>query len=257
MAPEPLLPHETPAFQNAAEYVVAITFTVAGGARARTADGRAEGVAERLANAAARAAGVVKVAAVTGPASGDGTMLVPRRVHFSAANTGHANTGDPHKLDRYLDPEHERALASLKAANAAYRARQEADRARRLESAARTPTGSACPANAGRASASTAGPTTSPRASSPPAGPAGSPCRRACAARPRPQASPACTTATSPSSSSTATPRRCSSWPRRSGAVGGHDPRRPRPTSLSRASGSSAMQDRRRHAEAPATRRNP
>lgn len=77
MAPEPPPAHETPQFQNAVEYIVAITFTVAGGARQRTADRRAERVAERLANAAARAANVVEVAAVTGPSSSDGTMLVP------------------------------------------------------------------------------------------------------------------------------------------------------------------------------------
>jgi hypothetical protein len=131
MAPEPLQPHETAAFQNSAKYVVAVTFTLAGGARRRTAERRAERIAERLASTAARAAGVVDVSAVTGPTSSDGTMLVPRRVHFSAANTGHATYGDPGKLDRYLDPEHERALASLAAANEAYRARQNADRKRR------------------------------------------------------------------------------------------------------------------------------
>lgn len=127
----PHQPHETPQFQNAVEYIVAITFTVAGGARQRTADRRAERVAERLANAAARAANVVEVAAVTGPSSSDGTMLVPRRVHFAAANTGHATHAELQKLDCYLDPEHERALRSLRAANEAYRARQDADRKRR------------------------------------------------------------------------------------------------------------------------------
>lgn len=128
------LPHETPAFQNAAEYAVVIRFTVAGGARQRTAERRAERVAERLASAAARAADVVAVSAVTGPASSDGSddaILAPRSVRFAAANTGHAAYSDPQKLDRYLDPEHERALASLRAANAAYRARQDADRQRR------------------------------------------------------------------------------------------------------------------------------
>lgn len=126
-------PHEAPAFQNAAEYAVVIRFTVAGGARQRTAERRAERVAERLASAAARAADVVAVSAVTGPANSDGTVLVPRQVHFAAANTGHAAYGDPQKLDRYLDPEHERALASLQAVNAAYRARQHADRQRRRD----------------------------------------------------------------------------------------------------------------------------
>lgn len=129
--PESLLPHQTPAFKNAAEYVVAVRFTVAGGARRQTAERRAERVAQRVASAAARAADVVAVSAVTGPTSADGEILVPRRVHFAAANTGHAAYGDPQKLDRYLDPEHERALASLQAANAAYRARQDADRQRR------------------------------------------------------------------------------------------------------------------------------
>ena len=131
MAHERPLPHETPQFQNAAEYVVAITFTVAGGKRRQTAQRRAERVAERLANATARAADVVEVSAVTGPTSSDGTMLIPRRVHFAAANSGQATYGDPRKLDRYLDPDHERALASLREANRAYRARQEADRERR------------------------------------------------------------------------------------------------------------------------------
>jgi hypothetical protein len=132
MASDSPAPHETPQFQNAARYVVSVTFTVAGGARRETAERRAEKVAERLASAAARAAGVVEVTAVAGSAGSDGTIVVPRRVHFAAANTGAGTYADPQTLDRYLDPEFERALASLKAANEAFRARQQADRQRRL-----------------------------------------------------------------------------------------------------------------------------
>jgi hypothetical protein len=123
--------HERPEFSNAARWTVAVTFTVTGGARPRTADRRAERITERLVNAAARAADVVEVSAVAGPTADDGNMLAPRRVQFSAANTGQATYGEPRKLDRYLDPDHERALASLREANRAYRARQEADRKRR------------------------------------------------------------------------------------------------------------------------------
>jgi hypothetical protein len=57
---ESLRPHERPAFWNSVEYVVAVTFTVAGGARRGTAERRAERVADRLANTA-RAADVVAV----------------------------------------------------------------------------------------------------------------------------------------------------------------------------------------------------
>lgn len=129
-----LQPHETPAFQNAVRYAVVVTFTVADGARRRTAERRARKVAERLANAAARAAGVVEVTAVAGVATEDESgarILTPERVRFAAANSGQGTYGEPGKLDRYLDPEHERALVSLRAANEAYRTRQRADRERR------------------------------------------------------------------------------------------------------------------------------
>lgn len=127
-------PHETAEFRNAATYVVTIRFTVAGGARVRTAEDRAGRVASRLASAAARSKGVVDVRAVAGLASSTDVwkQLIADRVHFEAANSGHRGGDQPGVLDRYLDPEHERALRSLGDANAAYRARQDADRQRRL-----------------------------------------------------------------------------------------------------------------------------
>lgn len=118
--------YERSEFRNAVSWTVTITFVVAGGARADTARGRAEKVAGRIVSAAARLAGVVEVRAVAGPSSGreEFTPLAPRRVVFDAANTGR---------DRYLDPDRERALASLAEANAAYRSRERADDQRRRE----------------------------------------------------------------------------------------------------------------------------
>lgn len=123
-------PHETPAFRNSVEYTVAITFRVEGGARQQTARRRAETIAERLANAASRAAHVVEVTATAGP-SRDGTVDFSERVRFSAANTGRGTSVEPDRLDRYLDPEFELALASLAEAKAQDTALREADRERR------------------------------------------------------------------------------------------------------------------------------
>jgi hypothetical protein len=124
--------HEAREFANSVEYTVQITFVVAGGARWRTAHARARKVAERLANTAARAKGVVEVHAVAG-AGRNGELPAPERVCFEAANSGHGTNAEPAKLDRYLDPDHERAVTSLEEANAAARARQQADRNRRQE----------------------------------------------------------------------------------------------------------------------------
>lgn len=123
-------PHETPEFYNSTEYTLTVTFRVAGGARWQTAHRRARRVAERLANAAARAAHVVEVTAVGG-ASSDGRALSPERVHFSNANSGHARAADPSRLDRYLDPEFDRAMQSLDEANEAARREGTTDRERR------------------------------------------------------------------------------------------------------------------------------
>lgn len=123
-------PHETPEFRHAAEYTVTITFRVAGGVRWQTALRRAHRVAERLANHAARAARVVEVTAIGGP-SEHGRAFSPERIRFSAANSGRGTYADPDRLDRYLDPEFERALASLADARATAAAQDEADRARR------------------------------------------------------------------------------------------------------------------------------
>lgn len=123
-------PHETPEFFNSAEYTISITFRVAGGARRQTAHRRARKIAERLANAAARAAHVVEVTAAGG-ASSDGKPLTTERIRFSSANTGRGTNADPSKLDRYLDPEFERAVRSLDEANAAARRDIDADRERR------------------------------------------------------------------------------------------------------------------------------
>lgn len=123
-------PHETREFANSVEYTVQIRFVVAGGARWQTAYGRARKIAERLANGAARAKGVVDVRAVAGASHG-GELLTPERVCFEAANSGHGTNADPAKLDRYLDPDHERALDSLAAAHTAAHVRRQADRTRR------------------------------------------------------------------------------------------------------------------------------
>jgi hypothetical protein len=124
-------PHEAREFTNAVEYTIQLTFVVAGGARWRTAHARARNVAERLANTAARAKGVVDVRAVAG-ASHDGELLTAERACFDAANAGHGTGVDPTRLDRSLDPDHERALASLAEANATARVRRQADFDRRL-----------------------------------------------------------------------------------------------------------------------------
>ncbi len=125
-------PHETDRFRNAATYTVAVTFTVAGGARSRTAHRRAEKTAERITAAAARLADVVDVQAAVGLTGSDGELLAPKVVRFTGANTGHGTYGEPDKLSRYLDPDHERALASLEEANARHRRHRQADRDRRL-----------------------------------------------------------------------------------------------------------------------------
>ncbi len=120
-------PHETPEFRNAAEFTVMITFKVAGGVRPRTAEGRARKVAERLAAAATRMAGVVEVSA-RGGVSFAGEVHWPSPISFAAASAG---CGEQGRLTRYLDPGHERALRSLAAANAADRERRQADQDRR------------------------------------------------------------------------------------------------------------------------------
>jgi hypothetical protein len=126
-------PHRDPRFTNSATYRIEVTVTVAGGARPATAHRRAVRVAERLANAAARAADVVDATVQFGPMSASGGPAWTDPVHFAAANTGPASNGEPPMLARYLDPDHERAIESLTAANATYRHRCDTDRERRLE----------------------------------------------------------------------------------------------------------------------------
>jgi hypothetical protein len=129
-------PYEDPRFYNAVEYTVAVTFTVRGGKRHGTADRQARKIAERLASNAARMVGVVDVRATAGPSS-DGQTTSPRLIRFAVANTGQARHGEPGKLDRYLDPDHELALRSLAAANAAAEERRRADHKRRLTAGCR------------------------------------------------------------------------------------------------------------------------
>lgn len=124
-------PHETPEFQHSVEYTVALTFRVDGGARWQTAYRRADRIAERLANYATRAAHVVEVHAAAGPST-EGELATRDRVRFSEANTGRGTYGDTSKLDRWIDPEFERALDSLARADAEARARRNAERERRL-----------------------------------------------------------------------------------------------------------------------------
>lgn len=124
-------PHDDPAFANSLVYTIAVTVRVRGGVRSGTTDRRAQAVAERLANHAARAKHVVETTADIAENFG-GKLHWTRPVHFAAANSGKPSHGEPAKLDRYLDPEHERGLASLAAHNARHRALTEADRDRRL-----------------------------------------------------------------------------------------------------------------------------
>lgn len=124
-------PHEDAAFANAATYTVAVTITVRGGTRRFTAHRRAFRVAERLANHAARAKDVVAVTARAGPSS-KGEIGYAQPVAFAAANTGDGPNAGAGKLERYLDPDYERVLAAAADERARARARQEADRQRRL-----------------------------------------------------------------------------------------------------------------------------
>jgi hypothetical protein len=126
-------PHRDPRFTNSATYRIEVTVTVAGGARPATAHRRAARVAERLANAAARAADVVDATVALGPMSAHGGPAWTDPVSFVAANTGPASDGQPPMLARYLDPDHERAIHALTEANTAYRRRCDTDRQRRLE----------------------------------------------------------------------------------------------------------------------------
>lgn len=123
-------PHETPEFQHAAEFTIAVTFVVAGGKRPRTANGRARRIFAQIASYTARLGHVVEVTATGGP-SHRGTVTWPSPIAFSAANTDAAPAGKPDRFYRYLDPERDRALRSLAEANAAQRVRKEADRQRR------------------------------------------------------------------------------------------------------------------------------
>lgn len=122
-------PHETPEFQHAAEFTIAVTFVVAGGKRSRTANQRAQRIFEQIANSAARLGHIVEVTAVGGP-SHKSKITWPSPIAFSAANTDPLPVGKPTQFHRYLDPD--RALRSLAEVNAAQRARKEADRQRRL-----------------------------------------------------------------------------------------------------------------------------
>jgi hypothetical protein len=126
-------PHRDPRFTNSATYRIEVTVTVAGGARPATAHRRVVRVAERLANAAARDADVVDATVTLGPMSAGHGPAWTSPVSFAAANTGPAADGEPPRLARYLDPDHERAIESLSSANAAYRRRCDTDRERRLE----------------------------------------------------------------------------------------------------------------------------
>ena len=130
-------PYDDPRFYNAVEHTVAVTFTVRGGKRQGTAGRQARQIAERLANAATRMVGIVEVHATAGP-SRDGQITSPRLVRFDAANTGHALPGEPGKLPRYLDPDHELALRSLATANATAQDRRRADHKRRLAAGCRS-----------------------------------------------------------------------------------------------------------------------
>jgi hypothetical protein len=123
-------PHEAPAFRNAATYSIELKVTVRGGARRHTADRRAEQVAEKLCNHAARLSDVVAVTATAGR-SVAGEVILPQRVRFAAANSGLPGSEQDGRLACYLDPDHERALRSLAQAQAREDRLREADRQRR------------------------------------------------------------------------------------------------------------------------------
>lgn len=123
--------HETPEFRNAVEYTVTVTFRVAGAARYAAGRRRAQRIAERIAASAARMAGVVEVTARGGQSS-DGKASLTYPLRFEGANTGTAALGEPEKLDRYLDPDRERALQDLAAANRAHEDAHRRDRERRI-----------------------------------------------------------------------------------------------------------------------------
>ena len=123
-------PHEADQFRNAATLTVAITFTVAGGARVDTARRRGERLAARLADSATRVADTVEVSACThrgGVQLGDGHHALL----FPAANT-ELNVGGATGR-RWIDPEHELGQRSLAAADATARAAHEADLERRRD----------------------------------------------------------------------------------------------------------------------------
>lgn len=122
-------PYETPEFSNSAEFTVVITLAVAGGKRPFTVDRRARRIFERLANHAARCKDVLQVTAKGGP-SCNGEISWSRPVAFTAANTS-PDSLQPDKAYRYLDPDYERALRALAAANRVAQARAQADRDRR------------------------------------------------------------------------------------------------------------------------------
>ena len=124
-------------FRNTATLTVAITFTVAGGARVDTARRRGERLAARLADAATRAADTVEVSARLHKGVPVELNHVGRAVLFGSANTG--LDGSRTAGNRWIDPEHETAQQSLAAANATARAVREADLERRREVGCRNP----------------------------------------------------------------------------------------------------------------------
>jgi hypothetical protein len=125
--------HKDPRFTNSVEYTVTLRLRIAGGVKERTAQRWAQQAAQRLTGAAARLRHVVEVTATYGYTDGEGEVTWPRPVYFGEANSGPTSPGDPVLLSRYVDPDHQRALASLAAVNAAHRERRSADLARRSE----------------------------------------------------------------------------------------------------------------------------
>jgi hypothetical protein len=118
--------HEDDRFRNAATVTVAITFIVAGAARIGTARHRARRIAARLADTTVRGADVVQVHAVIGRS--DSASSLP--LSFASTNTALDPAGTTGR--RWIDPDHERAVRSLAAADAVGRIRATAEANRRL-----------------------------------------------------------------------------------------------------------------------------
>lgn len=121
---------DAPALRHACSWQVTITYTVEAGARPATGWARAERLARRLANAAARSSGVLEVSAASGPW---GSKPALRRLQFEAANAGCGSYAQPELLDRYFDPDWQRDRKAVRTAEQRSRDASNADARRRSD----------------------------------------------------------------------------------------------------------------------------